>query len=377
MLAAATLSTTTASHDSRRARVVYYCEGDEFGGAERNLLDLLQHLDRTRFEPEVLGVMAPRLLAAVKDLGVPVMAMNRVRSKVDLANWFRVSKQVWRSRPAVFHAMLSHSFAAQYALLAAYSCRTPAIVVTAHLPTPASNQRQAWIRKLLMRVVDVQITPSEWTGAELARLGQLARRFEVIPNGVYPVAAKSRREARTVLGLADDALVVGAAMRLVDWKRPDLVVELARCLPDVEVVLFGDGPERDRVATQAKGTRLMMTGFRDDAASLFSSLDVFVHPCPTDNQPLALLEAMANGVSVVAADEGGTAKMVEHGRTGLLAPATPEGMTSAVARLLADGNLRARLADAGKEAVRRQFSSTTTTANLEDLYTRLLEEVGW
>ncbi len=350
-------------------RVVYYVEGEEFGGVEQHLLTVLGHLDRERFEPTVLGVMPDRLAGELAAAGIEVTRFSRVRHKWDVAGWFAVVRAVRRARPTVFHAMLSQSYGAPYALVAAIG--VPAVVVTAHLPTPASNRRQARIRRLLMRGVDAQVVPSEWTRSELDRLGQLTARSVVIANGIDRPSYRTREEARRELGLDPGAVVVGGAMRLVDWKRPDLVAGLTT-LPGVDVVLLGDGPEAGVLAGADRTGRLHLAGFRADAADLLPALDVFVHPCPVDNQPLAVLEALGSGVPVVVADRGGTAGMVDDGRTGLQAEATPEAMAAAVAGLLADPTRSAALAGAASAELDDRFSAPAMVGRLEALYDTLL-----
>lgn len=353
-------------------RVTYYVEGDTFGGVERHLLHLLDELDRERFDPMVLGVMADELDRELGARDVPLVRLARTRSKTDVLGWVRVARAVFRARPDVFHAMLSHSYAAQYALLAAVARRTPAVLVTAHLPTASDSRLQDGLRRLLLRGVDAQVLPSEWTRAELRRLGQLHPRSEVVANGIALPRLLSREEARRALDLPADATVIGASMRLVDWKRPDLVVEAARSVPDAVVVILGEGPEQDRLQAMAGGVDLRLPGFRADAATLLPAFDVFVHPCPEDNQPLAVLEAMGAAVPVVVADTGGAALMVADGRTGLSAPATPEGMAGAVGRLVADAGLRERLATAGRAEVATRLTAEVMTRQLEELYDRLL-----
>ncbi len=246
--------------------------------------------------------------------------------------------------------------------------------MTCHLPTPASNARQDRLGAILRRGVDVQIAPGPWAQAELARTGQLARHCVIIPNGIEKTTLVPRAEARSILGLGPDAIVVGCLMRLEPEKRADLVVGLARSLSGVTAVVFGDGPERGHLAAMAQGTDVLLPGFRSDAASLVSALDVFVHPCPVDNQPLAVLEAMAGGVPVVVADQGGTVDMVDHERTGLLAPATTQGMADAVQRLLKDKELSGALAAAAADHVARKANPEAMTRLIEALYE---EEKTW
>jgi glycosyltransferase involved in cell wall biosynthesis len=362
-----------AAPAGRPVRVTYCVEGDVFGGVERHTLALLDELDRERFEPTVIGVMADEMSQELAARHIPSVRLERIRNKADVGGWRQVRRAVRRARPEVFHAMLSQSYACQYALLAAITRRTPAVVVTAHLPTPSESRVQESLRKILLRGVDVQVLPSEWTRAELARLDQLLPNAVVVPNGIGTSTPLSRVEARRALGIEAGATVIGGSMRLIPEKRPELVVEAARSIPGAVVVLLGEGPEADHLRAVAAGVDLRLPGFRTDAVSLLPAFDVFVHPCPTDNQPLAVLEAMGAGVPVVVAATGGTALMVDDGRTGLLAQATPEGMADAVGRLVDDPELGQRLAQAGRAAVLAGFSATVMTRRLEDLYDGLLQ----
>jgi len=351
---------------------VYFVEGYSFGGLERHLLHLLDELDRQRFDPIVLGVMADELEQELHARHLPFHRLERIRGNFDMPGFIRAFRAVREARPVVFHVMLSHTHAAQYALLAARAIRTPAIVITAHLPTEMENRWRIRLGHLVFRGVDVQVLPSEWTRAELIRLGQLHGSHEIIANGIALPTLFSREEARERLGIASTATVIGGSMRLVDWKRPELIVDAARGIPDAVVVILGEGPEEERLRSSAKGVDLRLPGFRLDAVSLLPAFDVFVHPSPTDNQPLAVFEAMAAGVPVIVADEGGAALMIDDGRTGLRAPATTDGMSRAVRRVLDEPWLGERLAAAGRAEVLSRFTTQAMTRQLEELYERLL-----
>jgi glycosyltransferase involved in cell wall biosynthesis len=349
-------------------RVVYSVDADFLGGVERHLVTLVAHLDRRRYEPVVLGRAPSETRRELEDLNTEFVPVPEVTSKWDVRAWMAVLGMVRGLRPEVFHGMQSHSFSGHYALASAILARVPRVVVTCHLPTVASNRRQAQLASALRLGVDVQIVPGSWARNQLERNGQLARRTVIVPNGIDRPDLVPRAKARSMLGIAPGASVVGGLMRLDSYKRPDLVVDLARALPGVTAVVFGDGPDREHLAARARGSDVVLTGFRSDAAALISALDVVVHPCPEDNQPLAILEAMAGGVPVVVANQGGAADMVEHERTGLLAPVTREGMAAAVGRLLADKNLAGRLATAAAAHVQREANPETMTRRIEALY---------
>ena len=353
-------------------RVVYYVEGYSFGGVERHLLHLLDDLDRQRFEPMVIGVMADELEQELGDRWVPVVRLDRIRGNFDIPGFFRAFRALWNARPVIFHAMLSHSHAAQYAIMAAIALRTPVVMTTAHLPTQSESRMRRRLGEFILRGVDMQVLPSEWTKAELVRLDGLHGSYEIVANGIALPSLLSREEAREHLGIAGGARVIGGSMRLVDWKRPDLIIDAARELPGTVAVILGEGPEEDRLRSLAKGVDLRLPGFRLDAVSLLPAFDVFMHPCPIDNQPLAIFEAMAAGVPVIVADQGGAALMVDDGRTGLRAPATVAGMSGAVSRLLDDPAVADRLAAAGRDEVLSHFTTEAMTRQLENLYERLL-----
>jgi glycosyltransferase involved in cell wall biosynthesis len=368
----ATLSRSSKPNLRYPVRVVYFVEGYSFGGVERHLLGLLDDLDRSRFDPMVLGVMADELVPELDARGVPVVRLERIRGNGDVTGFIRAFRAIRHARPVVFHAMLSHSHAAQYAIMAAVAVRAPVVVTTAHLPTQSESTMRRRLGRFILRGVDMQVLPSEWTKAELVRLDQLHGRSQVISNGIALPALLSREEARQQLDVAPAATVIGGSMRLVDWKRPELITDAARGLPDAVVVILGEGPEEERLRSLAEGVDLRLPGFRLDAVSLLPAFDVFIHPCPTDNQPLAVFEALAAGVPVIVADQGGAAMMVDDERTGLRAPATAEGMAAAVHRLLDDPERAAQLASTGRTEVLTRFTTEAMTRQLEALYERLL-----
>jgi glycosyltransferase involved in cell wall biosynthesis len=368
----ATLSRSSKPIVQYPVRVVYYVEGYSFGGVERHVLGLLDDLDRERFEPMVVGVMADELEQELVARLIPVVRLDRIRGNFDIPGFFHAFRALQKARPVIFHAMLSHSHAAQYAIMAAIALRTPVVMTTAHLPTQSESRMRRRLGQFILRGVDMQVLPSEWTKAELLRLDGLHGSYEIVANGIALPALLSREQAREQLGIAGDARVIGGSMRLVDWKRPELIVEAAREIPGTVAVILGEGPEVDRLRSSAKGVDLRLPGFRMDAVSLLPAFDVFMHPCPIDNQPLAIFEAMAAGVPVIVADQGGAALMVDDERTGLRAPATAAGMSGAVSRLLDDPAGAGRLAAAGRDEVLSRFTTEAMTRQLENLYDRLL-----
>jgi glycosyltransferase involved in cell wall biosynthesis len=191
------------------------------------------------------------------------------------------------------------------------------------------------------------------TTRELAgRASRLARRVELIPNGVdttrFRPAATPRPDGRKRV------LYVG---RLSAEKNLSTVIAAAGLLGDkVTVVLVGAGPlEAElREQAQAAGVAAEFAGVVDqpDLPAVYAAADAFVLASFTEGHPKVLLEAMASGVPCVASDCAGNRSLVTEGRTGLLFdPRAPRALADRLTAVLDDAGLARRLADAGREMV--------------------------
>ena len=160
----------------------------------------------------------------------------------------------------------------------------------------------------------------------------------------------------------------------------DAVALLTARRPGVALELIGDGPERERLARRARergvGERVAMPGARstDEVAAALGAARAFALPSirlPSGRMegiPVALMEAMAGGVPVVATRLSGIPELVEDGVTGLLVePHDPDGLAAALERLLTDDELAARLAGAARERVERRFDLRTEAGKVGDL----------
>ena len=114
------------------------------------------------------------------------------------------------------------------------------------------------------------------------------------------------------------------------------------------------------------------TGQRADVARLLGALDIFVLPSLREALPIAVMEAMAMGLPVVATRVGGIPEVVEDGMTGCLVPPGDEAaLAAALGRLVADPALAARLGAAGRARVQAQFTVEQMVRRVEHLYDEL------
>ena len=136
-------------------------------------------------------------------------------------------------------------------------------------------------------------------------------------------------------------------------------------MPGVRLALVGDGPARRDLEEEFAGTPTVFTGVLqgDELATAFASADAFVFPSTTETLGMAMIEALASGLPVLAARTGATCEVVTDGETGLLYdPTSRASLVAAVEKLVSDDGLRARMGKSARAAAeRRDWRSSTQT----------------
>jgi glycosyltransferase involved in cell wall biosynthesis len=245
-------------------------------------------------------------------------------------------------------------------------------------------------RWLYGRAIDCVVAPSQTVVEDLRRQSWLATRLATIHYGIdvdrFDPARHDRAAARvrlrTRIGAAADAPVIAYVSRVVPRKSPEVFVEAAARLrerfPAVRFVLAGALEResdwavalRDRVGALAPS--VLALEFVEDVPALLAGCDAFVLPAPNEPFGLAPVEAMAMGCPPVCAAAGGFVESIADGETGLLfEPGNVDACAAAIAQLLEDEPLRARLAAAGRARVLERFTTKRMVAQHLALYEEL------
>lgn len=310
---------------------------------------------------------------------------------------------VERDRPAVLHttthftnALVVRSVAESYGLPWVYEVRGQR--ADSWAATRAPGARDSLYYRLftereaeLARAADAVVTLGENMRGVLLGHGVPADRLFVCPNAVAPAflaEPPSREAARAHLGLEADDVLVGTVSSVVDYEGLDLLVRavalLAPRYPRLKVRIVGDGVAlpglRVLAAQLGLADRCQFTGRVAGAEARWNhaALDVFVVPrrdLPVTRHvtPMKSVEASASARAVVAADLPALAELVQDGVTGaLVAPDDVEALAGALAGLIDDPALRARLGEAG----RRWAVTTRTWEQNAATYTRLYADLG-
>jgi glycosyltransferase involved in cell wall biosynthesis len=220
---------------------------------------------------------------------------------------------------------------------------------------------------------------------ECLKLPVPAERCVLIENGI-DLAEYSRTrtivEARQMLGIPTGRFVIGAIGRLSAEKGFDLLIRavdrLARAGLDLELLIAGEGDEEPRLRALASelgcGERVRLLGFQASVKELYQAFDVFVLSSLREGLPNVLLEAMALEVPVLATRIAGVPRLIDDGSNGLLIePGSVDELTRSLERLLRDGEVRRRLAQAGRETIAARYSFPARMQKIQVLYDELLD----
>jgi phosphatidyl-myo-inositol alpha-mannosyltransferase len=277
-------------------------------------------------------------------------------------------------RPDVVH--VHEPFAPSTSMLVTLAAPAP-VVATFHAFSERARilEAAAPLLRIVARRIAVPLAVSE-SAAELA--GRvLPGRVAIVPNGV----GTSRFDSRGPLAAGvPDGRVVLWVHRLEPRKGFAVAVrafaQLATALDDAHLVVVGDGRDRDALGllSDRHRRRVVMLGAVSDAAlpRYHAAADVFVAPATgQESFGIALIEAMAAALPVVASDIRGYRGVVRHGIEGLLVPPNdPGALAAALRRVLTEPMLAATLGRAGRERARR-YSWDVVAPKLEAIYARV------
>jgi glycosyltransferase involved in cell wall biosynthesis len=252
---------------------------------------------------------------------------------------------------------------------------------------PFHDFQPAWRRNLyidierrLGRSTDLFLAIGSTVAADAIRLGIAPPdRVRVIGSSVdtsiKPSTSRTRAAARDLLGLPQDAPVVGTVGRLDYQKAPDQFVEAARRVrdPRVRYVWVGSGEleaEARRLASRSGlADRILFTGERSDVPVLLPAFDVFAMSSRYEGIPCALAEAMLAGIPAVATAVNGVPEIVVPGETGLLArPGDPASLARAIEHALARPEERRRWAAEARRLVVDRWAPSELASVLEPSY---------
>lgn len=353
-------------------RIVHVVQGLGIGGQERLVVQLSHELAGRGHEPAIVS-LSPGGAVRAEAGGVPIYDVPRAEGG-DPSLIPRMAALLRALHADVLH---THNPSPMlHAVPAALLARVRRRVHTKH-GANVYGRRGLWAARAIVRALDALVAVSPETAAVARSKERMPdARLHVIPNGIplrqYHPDPEARARTRAELGIPAGAFVVGSVGRLATEKDyPLLVRALAPMLGEsVRLVLVGEGDHRqaiERAIPEGRAPFVILTGARRDVPSLLASFDLFVLSSVTEGLPLAIPEAMASALPIVATAVGGLPGIVPTD-CGVL---VPQGQQGPLGRAI-DGFVRdPSRARATGEAARRHALAHFSVERMADAYENL------
>jgi glycosyltransferase involved in cell wall biosynthesis len=383
--------------------VLHIVDGLGLSGKTRHLVSIVSALDRRRFTPVVcrLGDEPSPFVAALEAARVPLHTIacgDGLRPDVAA----RLAKLAWSAKAAIVHCynprpMLYGGIAARVlgiratvGFLSAFACQVPDRAY-AFLPQPlaTASRRNVYRNRIAAASMRTIVAVSRSLGERFCQYnGVPVEKLHAIGYGVdlraidrVPPARAS--ELRRALGFADDDLVIGSVGRLVEQKDYPMQLRAfalaAAREPRLRMAIAGDGPLRSRLErlTSELGVadRVRFLGNQDDVPAFLRSVDLFVLASKFEPFGVALLEAKAAGLPIVATAVNEIPDIIADGVSGVLTPAehTPS-LAAAFVALARDRDRRIRLGARARLAAEQQHSLSAVVGAYQALYDACFEQ---
>jgi glycosyltransferase involved in cell wall biosynthesis len=253
------------------------------------------------------------------------------------------------------------------------------------------NVEPAWLAQLRFRPYAAVIAISQAIRQVLeTQMGIPADKLTCVPDAVdtqrfQPASSNAETKAQFAreLGVGQDHRLIGVVAQFIPRKgHANLLAAFAALkADDVALVCFGQGPLESKLRAQASSLgierRVFFAGFRDDMQASLPMLTLLVHPAHAEGMGVAVLEAQACGIPVIASAVGGIPEVIRDGATGVLVPpGNTEALTHALASLLSNPQACAQIGAAGRTSVERGFSTAAMVNGNLAVYHQVLGEAG-
>ncbi|MFN2576318.1 MAG: glycosyltransferase family 4 protein [Pyrinomonadaceae bacterium] len=353
-------------------RILQICSARDIGGGERHLADLANTLSRRGHDVFAAVRSGSRLRAELRSLPPENIIELPMRNSLNLASAVKLSRFVRQQHIDIVHAHVARD----YPLAALAAGRSKArLVLTRHVLFPLNRVHRLTLRRTA-RVIAVSQAVAE---SLYSRRIFAAEKIVTIHNGIDVEKFASAGHDRGHSGKLRVGTVghLGPIKGLANFVRAAAIACANR--DDLEFIIAGEdkSPSRENGLALEKligelkvAHAVKLVGWVDNVATLLSTLDLFVSAARSEPFGLAIVEAMAAGVPVVATASEGAREIIEDKQTGRLVPINNiEAMTTAIIDLLNDRAAANRLADNARIRVHENFSLDKTVQRTEQVYT--------
>jgi glycosyltransferase involved in cell wall biosynthesis len=364
------------------------------GLADRGYDTILVAGTLARGEESMAGVAEKR--------GVRIVPLHELHREVsplqDLRAIVRLARLIRRERPDILHTHTAKAGAVgRIATLLSGRARPAIIVHTFHghvlrgYFNPLISFGYRMLERWLATVTTALIAVSPEVRDDLVRLGVApSNKFAIVRLGIelderVHADDGARAETRRVLGVNQDAFLVGWVGRMTAVKQTDDVMRALKGLLDrgidAYLCLIGDGPDRDQLERYAHGLgivrRCLFVGYQDEVGRFYQAIDALVLPSINEGTPVSVIEALAAERPAVATRVGGIPDVIRPGVDGFLVDVgDADALAEQLAILARDPARRAEMGAHGRARVLERYAVERLVSDIDLLYRSLLAGAG-
>jgi glycosyltransferase involved in cell wall biosynthesis len=367
---------------TKKIKVLECIRQGKIGGGESHLLSLIEHLDRSSFEPVVLSFTEGPMIDRLTQMNVENHVIHTERP-FDLGVWRKVRKFMQAREIGLVHAHGTR--ASSNVLWAARSLGIP-VVYTVH--GWSFHQDQHPLVRGIRILGEKYLTSRSDLNISVSSSNQQSGKnyipsFDsvVINNGIDnkkfdPQA--SYPDIRAELGIPSGEVLVLFIARFTGHKQPltllDAFVRALSSNPAMHLLMVGEGDQQaqaiETVNKLGLNHKVSFQSFRQDVPAVLAAADIFVLPSLWEGLPIGLLEAMAMGKAVIASNVDGTSEIVQDQVNGLLVDTgrLADHLTDALLSLSRDPALRKSFGGKAIDTVSGKYNAARMTRQIENIY---------
>ena len=304
---------------------------------------------------------------------LPVIRINHLGRKISLVNdykaWRELREAVRECNPEIIH---THTFKA--GLIGRLVRGKHKHIHTFHGHLFEDNSFSGLEKKIITLVekwlaprANVLVSVGLNVGKELREAGiGVGQKWVSIAPGVEALTVADKADARKSIGVNQSGMLIGWMARMTSVKNPNLLLQVASRLPDVQFVMAGGGDLLETIKSNAP-ENVKVIGWAD-AATFWSAVDIAISTSDNEGMPVALIEAQLSGVPVIATNVGSNGEVIQDEETGLIASRSVDALVGAVNRFTSLPSLIRTQGDKGRDRASKEFSLEKMIRSHADLY---------
>ncbi|MFH1800997.1 MAG: glycosyltransferase family 4 protein [Candidatus Omnitrophota bacterium] len=380
----------------RKINILYVITQLELGGAQRQLLSLIRHLDRRDYNLFLFTAREGLLMEeALSSGGLTCYRSRHLKRPINFFEDFLAMIEILRFIKKN-KIDIVHTHSSKAGILGRWAgalAKTKIVIHTVH-GWSFNDFQKPFFRKLYLRL-------ERWSAKFTDKIivvsnhdRQKGLDHKIGADGKYSLvrygidrAQFGRRDPtiRKELGISDNETVIGTIACFKPQKAPEDFVQLAflasQVFPRAKFLMVGDGILREKIekliAKFNLASRFILTGWRRDIPRVLPAMDVFVLTSLWEGMPIVVLEAIVSQVPVVATQTGGISEIIAEGETGFLVPCHDMPSMLEKARIfLQDTSLKERITRDARQSINEKFDTGTMVKDHEDLYQELVKTKG-